>query len=417
MAKILFIGLKDLTIAFRDRAALILMLAAPFVLTLGMGFVSGRFSNDGGSSGLSGLPVVVVNADDGPLGEALAELFASEELAELVAPETGTDAASARARVEAGGEEAPAAAVIIPAGFSDSIIPAGPQALAANPVQIEVYLNPARPLVSSVIVTIVETFVDRVETVRVSEVVTIEQLISTGRLAVAEAQAAAQVLAARGEAGAGAITVERVTTTGRVEEFDVLAYFAPGMAMLFLMYTVSHGARTLLTERDQGTLARLLVSPTALAQILGGKVLGIFFTGAAQVGVLVAATTLLFGLRWGDPLGVAALVLAVAAAATSWGLLLAAFARNSAQVGSLGAALMLLFGILSGTFINVGTSSGLSLAARLTPNAWGLEGFTTLARGGTLAEVALPIGALLLMAAGLFAVALAVMPRQNLARG
>jgi ABC-2 type transport system permease protein len=419
MSKILSIGLKDLTIAFRDRAALILMLAAPFVLTLGMGFVSGRFSSDSGGGGLSGIPVVVVNEDDGPLGEALIELLASEGLADLVAPVTAADAGSARALVDVNDDpdNAPAAAVIIPAGFTDSIIAAGPAVVSADPVEIEVYTNPARPLGSSVVVTIVEAFIDRVETARVSGIVTIEHLIATGRLAVEEAAALARALGGQGDPGEGAITVEPVTTTGTVQEFDVLAYFAPGMAMLFLMYTVSHGARTLLTERDQGTLARLLVSPTALAQILGGKVLGIFFTGAAQVGVLVAATTLLFGLRWGDPLGVAALVLAVAAAATGWGLLLAALARNAAQVGSLGAALMLLFGILSGTFINVGTSGGLNVAARLTPNAWGLEGFTTLARGGTLAEVALPIGALVLMAAVLFGAALAVMPRQNLARG
>ena len=416
MKKILTIGLKDLTLAFRDRAALILMLAAPFVLTLGLGFVSGRFSGGSSSGGLTDIPVVVVNHDSGALGEVLADVFTSAELADLLEPSTAADAASARALVEAD-EDAPAAAVIIPAGFTNSLIPAGPLGTVAAPAQIEVYANPARPLGSSVVTTIVETFLSRVEAARVSGAVTIAQLIASGRLAAEDAAAAGQALGAQ-SAGSGEspITVERVTAAGAAEPFDVLAYFAPGMAMLFLMYTVSHGARTLLTERDLGTLARLLVSPTALAQILAGKVLGIFLTGAAQVGVLVLGSSLLFGLRWGDPLGVAALVLAVAAAATGWGLVLAAVARNPAQVGSLGAALMLLFGILSGTFFSVGSGGGQSLAARLTPNAWGLEGFTTLARGGTLADLAVPIAALVVMAAALFGVALAVMPRQNLAK-
>ena len=44
MRKLFLIGLKDLKLAFRDRAALILMLLAPFLLTLGLGFVTGRFS-------------------------------------------------------------------------------------------------------------------------------------------------------------------------------------------------------------------------------------------------------------------------------------------------------------------------------------------------------------------------------------
>lgn len=42
MLKTFLIGLKDVRLAFRDRAALIFMLAAPFVLTLGLGLVTGR---------------------------------------------------------------------------------------------------------------------------------------------------------------------------------------------------------------------------------------------------------------------------------------------------------------------------------------------------------------------------------------
>jgi ABC-2 type transport system permease protein len=415
MRKVLIIGLKDLNLAFRDRAALILMLAAPFALTLGLGFVSGRFSGNSGSSTLSDIPVVVVNADGGPLGKLLVAVFTSDDLAELLEPALGTDVASARALVD---EDQVAAAVIIPAGFSDSLLPAGPLGASAAPVAIEVYANPARPLGSSVIAAIVQTFASRVETARVSGAVTIEQLLQHGRLRADEAAAAAQALAQAPDAGAAGspIRIERSTAQGSAAGFDVLAFFAPGMAMLFLMFTVSQGARSLLAERDQGTWARLMASPTPLAQILGGKVLGIFLTGAAQVGVLVLASSLLFGLRWGDPLGLVLLILAVAAAATGWGLLLAAFARSASQVSSLGAALMLLFGILSGTFVNLGAGTGLKLAAHLTPNAWGLEGFDTLARGGQLADLAAPLGALLLMAVVLFGVALLGMQRRDVVR-
>jgi len=44
MLKTFLIGIKDMKLAFRDRAALIFMLLAPFLLTLGMGLVTGRFS-------------------------------------------------------------------------------------------------------------------------------------------------------------------------------------------------------------------------------------------------------------------------------------------------------------------------------------------------------------------------------------
>ena len=44
MHKFFLIALKDLKLSFRDRTALMLMLLAPFALTLGMGAVTGRFS-------------------------------------------------------------------------------------------------------------------------------------------------------------------------------------------------------------------------------------------------------------------------------------------------------------------------------------------------------------------------------------
>ena len=82
MRKLLLIGIKDLKLIFRDRAALVFMLLAPFLLTIGMGFVTGRFS--GSSGGLSDIPVVIVNLDQEQLGNALADVFSSEELADFV---------------------------------------------------------------------------------------------------------------------------------------------------------------------------------------------------------------------------------------------------------------------------------------------------------------------------------------------
>ena len=77
MKKLFLIGLKDLKIAFRDKAALILMLLAPFLLTLGLGIVTGRFSG-GSSNGISHIPVILVNQDGRQLGNSLVDLFLSE---------------------------------------------------------------------------------------------------------------------------------------------------------------------------------------------------------------------------------------------------------------------------------------------------------------------------------------------------
>jgi ABC-2 type transport system permease protein len=417
MKKIFIIGWKDLMLVLRDRAALLLMLAAPLVLTLALGFVSGRFSGQANPSGLADIPVVVVNHDGGQLGTALAEVFASDDLAELLAATTTASDAEARRQVD---DDLAAAAVIIPAGFSSSVIPAFDTGATTAPVAVELYANPARPVGAGVVETIVAGFLSEVETAQVTGRVTFDQLLASGRLAPEQASGAVAEIARglmEGQSSGALITLQTPSADPAAEagdDFDVMAFFAPGMAMLFLMYTVTHGGRSLLAERQAGTLPRLLSTPTSPAQVLAGKVYGIYLTGAAQVGVLVLASSLLFSLRWGDPLGVAVLILVVAAAATGWGLLLAAFARTPAQAGSLGSALMLLFGILGGSFVPAGNFPGwLQALSRLTPNAWGLEGFTTLARGGSLAGLALPLAALLSMAAILFAAAVLVFRRKS----
>jgi ABC-2 type transport system permease protein len=410
MPKILTLGLKDLTLAFRDRAALILMLLAPFILTLGLGFVTGRFSG-GSQSGLSEIPVVIVNADADQLGDALADIFASEDLAELIAPTTVSDIAAARQQVLA---DEVAAAVIIPSGFTDAVLTGSSEI-----VRVEVHANPARPLSAGVVQAIVEEFLSRVQSGAVAGRVTLEQLVRTGRLAPQDAPAAAEEFAQRQSTPTtGAITLRRDEAgTESRGEFDVLAYLAPAMALMFLMYTVGRGGATLLAERNAGTLARLLASPTSAAQVLGGKVFGIFLTGATQVGILILATTLMFGVRWGDWAGVVALVLAAAAAATGWGMLLAAFAKSPAQVGSVGAALMLIFAILGGSFgPNVPLPDWVGVIARLTPNKWGIDGFAALGSGDTLIAIVPNLVALLVMGAALFAVAVFVFRRQGLVK-
>ncbi len=419
MLKTFLIGLKDVRLAFRDRAALTFMLAAPFVLTLGLGLVTGRFSGNSGS-GISDIPVAIVNLDDGQLGQALVDAFNSPELADLTEPTFPSDPEAARRLID---EDQAAAAVIIPAGFTQSIIPQASNFESAQRevVQIEVYTNPERPTSVGIIKAIVDEFISRVEEGRVGGEVSILQMLVSGRITPEQAEDAGNAMSQRLQdepmTNAAAITLNSSTATGEAVEFDALAYIAPGMALMFLMYTVSYGGRSILAERSQGTLPRLLVSPTSSAQILGGKIFGIFLTGAAQMLILIGASSLIFQLKWGDPLGVVVLVLAAVFGATGWGMFITATARTTAQVANVGSAMMLIFGALGGSFVSLEQMPVFVQAfSKITPNAWALNGFTTLGLGGTLANLGAPITALLIMGASLFAVSVYLFGKKDLAQ-
>ncbi|NLS78284.1 MAG: ABC transporter permease [Chloroflexi bacterium] len=417
MRKILNIAWKDLISAFREPGVVIMMLVTPFALTLVMGFAFGAFG--GGNAGPAGIPMTIVNHDAGEFGQRLVRMLEADGLADLLVVTVLSDDAAARAAVDA---DQSAAAVIVPADFSEAVVPAGLSQgdtsglQGAQPVTIELYANPTRPVSAGVVRTVAERFIDVASAQRSAGLVVVGQIVGN-RLA--DPQAMAQQGAAIGHrvgdqvASTSLVRVVGESDAAGQSNFDWLGYMAPSMAILFLMFTVSAGGRTILLERDLGTLPRMLTTPTGAAQVLGGKVLGTYLTGLAQMIILFVASTLLLGVHWGAPAPVAALLLSLVAAGTGWGMLIAAYSKTTGQANAVGTALSLTFGALAGNFVVRDLLPDvLKKASLITPNAWGLDGFKALAAGGTLADVALPIAALWGMAAITFALAVVAFRRQ-----
>jgi ABC-2 type transport system permease protein len=414
MKKIFLIGWKDVKLVFRDKAALIFMLVAPFALTLGMGLVTGNLGSSN-TTVISDIPVVIVNQDQSQLGNTLVDVFQSDDLADLVDVEQSDDPAYARTHVD---DNEAAAAVIIPDGFTESIIPAIGSTQASDPVKIEVYTNPTRPTSSGFIQTIVAAFISQVEAGRIGAEVTIAQLLENGLIQPQDVPAyssqigESQALLATNQ---NAILVEGVTPSGEAVEFNAMAYLAPGYALLFLMYTATNAGRMLLVEKRQGTLPRLLVSPTTAAQVLTGKMIGSYMTGMLQMLILIVASSILYQLKWGDPLAVLILVLASVFGAVGWGMLLSALIKTPGQAASVGSALMLTFGILGGSFFDLGAlPEWVQTIAKITPNFWGQDGFMTLALGAGLGQIWKPLLALTIMGLVLFIVSSQLFKRRGL---
>ena len=187
--------------------------------------------------------------------------------------------------------------------------------------------------------------------------------------------------------------------------------------MLFLMYTVSFGGRSLLVESRTGTMARMLISPTNPGFILGGKGLGIFLTAAAQLLILIGGTSLLFHLSWGDWRGVALLILAAAFGASGWGILMASVLKTPGQVAITGSAVALLFGVLGGSFFDLSVMpEWVRKVGMITPNSWANDGFRILSMGGKFAAIQSNLIALLIMGAALYTLGTILLSRRGLVR-
>ena len=415
MKKLLTISFKDLVVMFRDPTALILALLTPFALTLVIGFAFGAIGGDD-DAGLSTIPVIIVNQDTGEFGQLLVDVFNSDELDDLLAPTEMEQTEAARGAVET---DDAAAVVFIPEQFSESLMPqAMPADGAERPeVTVEIYANPTRSISVGVIRGIVDDVLYRLESGLAAGQISMAQLVMNGRLSMEDAQDLGPEIAERAARKASdtqLVTIQSSMTTGGEESFDWAAYMLPSMAILFLMFTTTAGGQSILSEREEGTLPRMLTSPTARAQVLGGKMGGIYLRGVAQMGILIAANSLLLGARWDSIPLLALVILALVAGATAWGIAVAAFARTPGEANAAGTAISLVFGAASGNFVpRQILPQWLQTVSYITPNSWGLEAFQILNEGATLTDLAGPLIGLTVMTVVLFALSLIAFRRQT----
>jgi ABC-type multidrug transport system permease subunit len=82
-------------------------------------------------------------------------------------------------------------------------------------------------------------------------------------------------------------------------------------------------------------------------------------------------------------------------------------AKTAEQAGALTAFVVVVFGIVGGVFFPVNSASGLfSVASRLTPHFWLMDGFQDLSAGSSVGAVLPALGAVLLFAIVLGAIGL-----------
>ncbi len=167
---------------------------------------------------------------------------------------------------------------------------------------------------------------------------------------------------------------------------------SPGMLVMFALFFTFGGGVSLIVERDEGTLRRLLVMPLGKGTLLAGKLAGIFAGALVQMAIMVLAGQFLFGVSWGQtPPALIAMLLAYGLAGTALGLMVAALARTAAQANALGTVSIMALASLGGAWwpIEIVPAWMQSLALAL-PTGWAMRGFQDIiTRGLGLPEVAL----------------------------
>jgi ABC-2 type transport system permease protein len=390
MRAALLICLKDLRARLRDRSALLIGIVVPFGLAL---IFNSIFS--GISGGGSVISLGVVNADHGPVSQQFtSQVLPAIRRSGLIAIHPEPTLAQARALAAKGALKA---VIVIPAGFSARV-------QANQPASMQVIGNVDAPISAEVARSIAEGYAADLNRVRLSVATVVARNGGASPALIKD-------LAARAAASAAPVAVDDVSA--QTKQLDQKSFFAAGMAVFFLFFTVQFGVTSLLEERNDGTLARLLAAPISRVSILGGKLLTSFLLGVISMTVLAVATTLLFGAAWGNPAGVAVLVVAAIMAAIGIMALIATLAKNAEQAANWQSVVAVILGLIGGTFFPVSQAPGvLSRLTFVAPQAWFLRGLGDL-RGGGISVVWVPALAMLGFAVVTMGLALARLGRMT----
>lgn len=374
MRAVLVITANDLKQRMRDRSALLIAVVVPLALA----FIFSQ-TLSGVSGGSITFRYAVVDLDQGDISQSFTQQLLGHLESDGVIELTTVDELEEGRQLAANGDVQ--ATFVVPEGFSQSV-------MSNQAAEIQVLGNVDQQIATTVAQSIAGTFINQVRAVQVS--------VATAAMNLSDIDP--QALAQRAAAFPDPIVIEDVSASR--SELDTETFFAAGIAVFFLFFTVQFGVSGILDEKKQGTMSRLLAAPVSRASIIIGKLLTAFVLGIISMVVLALASTYLIGANWGNALGVGVLIVAGVVAAVAVMSLIASFAKTSEQAGNAQAVVALVLGMLGGSFFPVAQAGGVIESLSLvTPHAWFLRGLGNLQGGGGLSDIWLPVLAILAFAA------------------
>lgn len=349
--------------SLRDKSIIIQGLLTPILIAVVVGAAFGTGFSINATIGIA-------NADSSELsGEIAAGLVGQG--GDGIAFSTVSDPDTAQARVEAGTYDA---VVVLPAGLGKAVVQGGP-------ADLQVVGRASDPLAQSIAQSVAGGISADLQTARITAVAGSGAGVTDVGALIQQAVAAP-----------APITVEQ----GEVEgTFSVMAYFAPGIAMLFLFFIIGNGARSIVTERREGTLPRILAGPVSPSAVLLGKTVQVMLVGIVSMTAVWLITWVGFGASWGDPAGVFLVIVAAVTAISGISLLITGLARTEYQADALTTIVALLFAVAGGTFF-VGATGVMTTLRNFTPNGQALSAFVDLSAAQASAVDVLPQVAVLL---------------------
>ena len=166
---------------------------------------------------------------------------------------------------------------------------------------------------------------------------------------------------------------------GNTEEDKLggLVHVVAGTSVMMLLFSVAGIGGSLLDEKQEGMLKKLLCSPLHPNHILYGKMVFANIISIAQLLIMFVYAWLVFGLDIMHYLpSLALMILATAYACSSFGIVLASFAKSRQQVQGFSTIIVMVMSAIGGSMIPIFIMPELmQKIAVISVNYWGIQGF------------------------------------------
>jgi ABC-type multidrug transport system permease subunit len=209
-----------------------------------------------------------------------------------------------------------------------------------------------------------------------------------------------------------------VTSLARKESVNwaLIQSFA-GTAVMMLLFSVTAIGSSLLSEREDGTLKRLMYSPVSPIHIMFGKVLFALVISVIQLSVMIVFTWAALGMDLGYNLFyLMMVVVATAFACSGFGIFIAAISTSRKQSESMATIVILLMSAIGGSMIPLFFMPAfMQKIAVISLNYWAIQGFfDVLGREVSFLQVIIKVGVLIGIGATMMAISASLFKRNLL---
>ena len=373
----------------RDRGALILSFILPVAFFSIFGFIFGGM----GGGGTPKVSVLVVDEDGSDVSARLVRALLQEPSLDASTHPKGKKgenappdytAASAETAVKQG--DVPAA-LIIPKGFGAHPIALGP---GGDRRPIRLLHDSSDPVAAQVVGGILQKVVmtslpDTMEKVgmqyfeQASGGLTPEQRQSIEAAMARPLNAAGQSATPGGpRRDAGFVALDVRDVVGEKKQNSMIAFYAAGIGVMFLLFTASAAGGSLLDEAESGALDRILSARVSMTTLLAGKMAYSALLASAQLTLMFLWGAAVFRLDLFTHIpGFIVMTAATSFAVASFGMLLASVSHTRAQQGAISTLIILTMSAIGGSmFPRFLMPEAMQKVGLLTFNAWAIDGYT-----------------------------------------